>query len=462
MSVNQNVKAAITALQHKRTLYDLSNSYYNGQHNLTFAGEKFRNAFGYLFRTLSVNVCPVVVDVVSDRLQIAGFTAAGNRSGGLSPSQAELIETKTQEIWRHNRMAKRAGDVHTEALKCGDSYIIIWPDNDNRAVIYPQQAKQIAVTYDPENPGYITQAAKWWMVTDEQGISQVRLNLYFTDRLEKYMTGNPNTYSSDLPFDAESFRLIDTIPNPYGKVPVFAFHNNEQIGTTGRSELADIIRLQDILNKIVADQLVAQEYNAYPQRYVTGLEVEYDDEGKPKSPFMSGADRLFAVTGENVKFGEFSTGDVNQFINAQNQVMNQISAVSGIPVHYFGLANGGYPSGESLKTAEHRLTSKVRDRQLSFGMVWEDAIRFCLEIEGYKNIEVDIQWNDTSPKNVAADLQNAVIKLNDLGIPLTQVQQELGYTAKQVESFAEENAETDEAALKAFNKGLAAEMDKAA
>ena len=81
-------------------------------------------------------------------------------------------------------MGTRAGEIHKEALKNGDAYIIVWPNERGEAVFYPNRAGNITVATDEDAPGSITWAAKVWRTADKH----VRLNLFYPDRIEKYVT----------------------------------------------------------------------------------------------------------------------------------------------------------------------------------------------------------------------------------------------------------------------------------
>lgn len=458
MDINYNdIKAALNGLQARQVAYRKTSRYYLGDQDLSYATQKFRNTFGQLFSTFAENVCPVVVDTVADRLQVTGFTL----TDASNTAWVDNIEAATGEIYRRNRLNQRQGQLYQEALRSGDSYCIVWPDETGQAVIYPQQANQVAVSYHPEQVGFITNAAKWWLTTEENGQHRIRLNLYYPDRIEKFAT--PPSVNTDLPLDARAFQPVTDedaiIPNPWGKVPIFHFGNNAPLGRYGRSELDDIIPLQNALNKSVMDMLVAMEFSAYPQRYATGIEVQYDADGKPMNPFQSGADRLWIGEGENVKFGQFATVDLAQYIAVQDAFRASISRVSGIPMHYLLNLTGGYPSGESLKTSEARLTAKVKDRQIAWGNTWSDVMRFCLLVQGMEDVELETQWLDTEPRNEAANIQNAVLKVSELDIPPSQVWAELGYGPKEVQLFEKLKAESDAAAQKAFDKGIGAQFD---
>ncbi|HEX8833983.1 MAG TPA: phage portal protein, partial [Abditibacteriaceae bacterium] len=201
--------------------------YYEGRHKLTFATQKFMDTFGDTFQAMAENLCPAVVDSVTDRLQLQGFTAA-------SGADAARVAAECQEIRRRNRMDRRDGEKFRDALICGENYVMVWPDRNDRTkpIIYPQTPENVVVKYHDEQFGFIIQAAKFWIEKIGKD-SQCRLNLYFPDRIEKYVsTGKATT----LPEKATAFKYYFEptqngleawpLPNPYGRVPFFAYINN--------------------------------------------------------------------------------------------------------------------------------------------------------------------------------------------------------------------------------------------
>ena len=60
--MNPDIEQAIVKFRQDAGRYDKPERYYNGQHDLTFATEKFQNAFGSLFREFALNMCPAIVD----------------------------------------------------------------------------------------------------------------------------------------------------------------------------------------------------------------------------------------------------------------------------------------------------------------------------------------------------------------------------------------------------------------
>lgn len=441
------VTQALQQLQARASDYALYRDYYTGRHRLAFATEKFRNAFGALFRSFADNLCPAVVDAVADRLTVVGF---GVEEG------ASAVAEAAWGIWQGNRMDRRAGEVHLEALRSGDAYVVVWPDAAGKPVIYPNAGSTMTVSYDHEQPGMIRWAAKCWRIEDRR----LRLNLYYADRIEKYVTRAKDA----LPEKADAFEPFEVegeawpLPNPWEQVPVVHFANNAGVGEMGASELANVVPLQDALNKAVADMLVAMEYVALPQRWATGLEVDIDDAtGKPKAPFTPGVDRVWAVGDPEVRFGQFDPANLQQFLSVQDSFRAEIARVSGTPLHYLMLQQGDFPSGEAMKTAEARFLAKVADRQSAFGNCWEDALALAVRMAGVADeARLSTLWRDPTPHSDREMAEVALIK-QQVGVSREQILSEFGYSPEQIQRMAEQqeagSARLGEAMLSAFDRG---------
>ncbi|MFL6375528.1 MAG: phage portal protein [Pyrinomonadaceae bacterium] len=400
--MNNDLQTALDNFRLNATRYAKFQRYYDGNHDLAFATEKFQNTFGNLFREFALNLCPVVCDAVRDKLRIAGVGGKSDGFSRFSLASSTLGATPTtphvgtpkgvtltsDSIWRRSRMALRSGEVHKEALRSGDAYVIVWPDASGKATLFPNRAANIAVQYDDEGTGNILWAAKWWTTRDKR----VRVNLFYPDRVERYVSKQE---SEIVVSDARSFLPFEgDLANPYGIVPVFHFANNADVGDLGRSELGGAIPIQDGLNKSVLDMLVAMEFSAYRQRWAAGIEIDFDAEGKKVAPFKAGVEHLWIAENPQATFGDFAASDLEQFLKVKDSFRIDIASVTGTPLHYFVQESTGFASGVSLQQNETRFNAKVRDRQSAFGQVWEDAMRFALKIEGDDQADVAIEWED--------------------------------------------------------------------
>lgn len=450
MAENKDIEKAVTALAANQAKYEKATAYYNGEHSLKFATDKFRNAFGTLFKEFALNLCPAVCDAVRDKLTVTGWKVEAG---------ADTVTKKAWEIWQANRMGVRARQIHREAIVAGDAYAIVWVDPDKKTTIYPQKAMSCTVIYNVETPGKIDMAAKYWLIDGEKkDKKKARLNLYYADRIERYVT-KKDLDSTTLPGKVTDWvEFTDdgefSIPNPYKRVPVFHFGNNADIGSFGKSEIAQAIPVQDALNKSVLDMLIAMEFSAFRQRWATGVEIEEDADGNAKPPFIAGAERLWVTENTETKFGDFAASDIKQFLEVKDGFRMDLAAVTGTPLHYFMQIGASFPSGESLRKAETRFINKVNDRQESFGQVWEDVMSFALTIENEQvgDTRLFTEWEDPSPLSEKEMLDNISLKV-DLGISEEQALIEAGYGAADIKKMMDANAKKAQDAVDRFNAG---------
>jgi hypothetical protein len=478
------IEQAIENFRRSSARYAKTERYYRGEHDLAFATEKFQNTFGTLFREFAMNLCPAICDAVRDKLKITGF-GLGTQAAPLLPEEgwpkagavgaparaaasashasqnealrvgslrSDDLHSAISRIWHRNRMPQRAGELHKEALKNGDAYAVVWFDPAGEVTIYPHRAANVTVAYDEDTPGHILSAAKYWRTPDKR----TRLNVFYPDRIERYITkmGSEN-YLPDandfVPFagnagdspapsskhdggitplaamHATRVRSGHIVSNPFGVVPVFHFANNADVGCLGQSELTQAMPVQDGLNKSILDMLVAMEFSAYRQRWASGIEIEYDDDGNPKPPFTSGADRVWIASDPNTTFGDFNTSNLDQFIKVKDSFRIDMASVTGTPLHYFLQNSRGFASGESLKQNETRFLAKVRDRQVSFGQTWAELMSFALRLAGYgPGIELITNWEDPAPHDEKDVLVN-ILRRKQIGISTEQALKEAGY-----------------------------------
>lgn len=433
----------LKALKGKQADCKLHADYFGGSHRLAFATDAFRNAFGTLFREFAYNRCAAVVDAVADRLTVEGWETDGKLAMPGDDDQAteSPIEVAANDLWRANRMAKRQGEVHTEALRSGNAYLIVWPDPETSEVRFtPNASHLMSVVYDDDYGERIAYAVKAWKEERGPNAGRWRVTVYEPDLISRFITASKRQEMPDratllVPFTDDDQPMTD---NPYGRVPVFHFANNARTGCEGVSELADIVPLQDALNKSVMDGLVAAEFLGYPQRVVTGIDVTIDPEtGKAEPPFNVAMDRLVVLADATSKFGEFSAADMGQFTNLQNEFDIKIARVSRVPVHWLNQTGNNFSSGEALKTAEAPLASKIIDRQVAFGDVWSAAMQFALEVAGVAGDASGVQpiWAPAQSRSELDQLQAASLK-RALNIPEAQIWAELGYSPDEIKRFS--------------------------
>lgn len=427
------VNFALERLAHRRHKYHVYHEYYEGDQPMGLASDAFRSAFGGLLRQVTYNRCAPVVDAISDRLQITGWTS--ERGDGPTADMADML-------WRNARGDWLQGLLHVEALRSGDAYLIVWPDPVSGLPKWTVNRADLCSVVTDEETGATTCGTKLWRVRHGADAGRWRLTVYEPDVVTRWITKGKQ---DDQPVDWAKFVAYeaDGAPegaNPFGIVPLIHFANNAQFpGDFGMSELRDVLPLQDALNKSMADHLVASEFVAYPQRWAVGIEPQVDPQtGLELETFRPGVDRMFLVADAQAKFGEFSAADMTQFLEVTDAWDMRISRVSRVPVHWLGMATE-FPSGEALKTAESPFVAKLRDRQIAFTDAWARSMALALRIAGVAGEQADAiapEWMSAETRSEREAWDLALMK-KATGVPNAQLWAENGYTEEQVVQFEE-------------------------
>lgn len=451
-----DIEFGLAEIRRKAPLFALYRAYYDGIHRLTFATKDWKNEFGTIFSAFADNLCPTVIGAVRNRLSCVGFATRGDEAEpGTGPRRLLRVGRVGGEddaadaawaIWNRNRMDRRQKSIYKRALIYGEEPVLVWndPDDERLAAIFPQRPEQLACRYSGDKPGEVELAVKAWI----QGDRRARVNLYYEDRIERYISP-AGSRSGSLPEKAD--RLIPfegteeqpeqpEVDNPIGRVPIVIFGYDSDEGEGGRSRLADVIPLQDALNKAVADMLIAGEFQAIPQRIIIGwTPTEFDADGNPKSPWKSGSDRILTLANENAKVAEWAAANLQAFIAEQDSFRAEVARVSQTPLHYL-LLSGQFPSGDALDAATAPLDAVVSDTQDSFGTSLEDLLDLCARFETNAGAALTALWKPKPTTQPKTQAEASEIRKR-LGVGKRQTLRELGYSDAEIDEMQEEDAE---------------------
>lgn len=415
--------------------FDVFERYYRGDQPFPLASRKFEDAFRAIFRGFSDNFCRLVIQAVEERLTVDGFRwndAAGSR--------------KAWRLWQANQLDAQSQKAHREALIKSEALVIVGPDPNDRtsAIIRVQEPEHVVVAYE-DDPLVRAVAMKRWKAID----GRVFATLYYPDRLEKYQQARQlawaNQYAREYTLGGWEPRIVEgedwPLSHELGVVPVVPLVNDPDLENEGTSEIASVLPLQNALNKLLVDMLVASEFGAFRQRWATGMEIPVDPEtNKPVEPFKSAVDHLWLARDPNVKFGEFEQTLLDSYVKAIETLIQHIASTTRTPPHYLLGQSGAFPSGESLKATETGLVAKARRRMRDFGEGWEEVIRLALRVTGDQRrseyIEGETQWRDPEVRTEAEHV-DALLKLSSLNVPDEQLWEDAGYTPQQIQRFTE-------------------------
>ena len=412
--------------------FDMLDEYAQGNHPLPFGNKRSRDTYRQFQRMARANFTGLVSEAVRERLQVTGFS-----TGASGDDQAD---TDAWATWQANQMDADSGLVTQAALDMSRSYVIVGKDDEGKALITPEDPRQVIHEFDPRYRRTVRAAVKLW---DDDATGTRHAVVYLPNGVVYYRcTAGPQ--DSDLWNPGKWDRDEDegdagVAPNPIpGTVSVVPFINRRRIATMGMGEFEDVTDIQDRINITILDRLVTQSAQAYRQRWAKGVRTT-DEHGNTDDAFEPGADLLWAVEAPDAAFGDFAQADIRMIIDACKEDVRQLAAISRTPPHYLvGELNN--VNGATLKATETGLVAKCNDRKRQLGESWEQVNRFAATIEGRQIApDAEVIWADSESRSTA-EIADAAVKKQAVGVPWRQNMVDLGYSPQEIERMEGERA----------------------
>lgn len=400
-------------------------AYYEGDHRLAFATEKFREAFAGLFASVADNWCPIVVDSSAERLKVQGFRFGNDQAA----------DDDAWAIWQHNGLDAESDMAHTEAIKLGEAYWLVEPPargSDDPPRITSEHPSQMIVAHAPGDRRRRLAALKKWV--GEDGFAYA--TLYLPDSVHKWQSAGKLSSGGRTAGRINWTQRRDDPggANPLGVVPVVPLLNKPAMLRAGQSDLKSAIPLQNAINKMLSDMLIGSEYQAFPQRVLLGVQPPKDENGQPLRASMLQAtqSRVWWFSDKDAKTAEFRAADLDNYVNARRHLVEHLTAQTKTPPHYVTgkMVN---VSGDALKAGETGLVSKARHKQVTFGEGHEEAVRLALLSTGRDEAPADTEtiWRDPESRSFG-ELVDGLVKLKTLGVPNEVLWERAGFSPQEI------------------------------
>lgn len=426
-------------LVNRRPLLRTLGNYYDGRHNLAFESQRFRETFGGLFRAFADNWCAVTADAVEERLNVEGFRL---------PDATETSDV-AHRLWQDNELDAQSQLAHTECLVGGEAYATPWfTDVDGAPEITVADASCAIVA--THSKMHRRRLAGLRVYCDDWGYDHAEL--FLPD--EVYLWRSKTKRTSEI-VDASRVQWVydDSVPNtvdgvmanPLGVVPMVPLQNRPRLRNphdlVARSEIASVIPIQDAINKLLADMLIASEYASMPQRALLNFEAPTDPEtGQPFNPFTPDKKLWFVPPPEapgdpEPKPFQFTAADLSNYVHAVEMLVQHVASITRTPPHYLN-ASADRLSGESIKAAETGLVAKTRRKMRHIGESWEEVMRLAGQIAGDTELAVatrmETVWADPESRT-EAEHTDAVLKMKALGLPDEFLWEQLDFTPTEIQ-----------------------------
>ncbi|MFD7609707.1 phage portal protein [Streptomyces sp. NPDC059828] len=391
-------------------------SYYECDHRLPHLHEKAREPFKRLLRMSRANYCELVVDAFVGRLEVAGFQ---------SDAEGDSDE-KAWQLWQENNLDGGSQLAFLEAAIRGNAYLMVEPDARGGFRITPEHPTQVIVVYRPDAPGVPAAALKLWL---DDWTGRMCCTLYLPSNIYKFDAPEPKTGGNPVWVRREVKGEEWGGKNVLGEVPFGELANRPRMLKPGASELRSVVGIQDRINKTITDRMMTQEYAAFPQRWVTGMEIPVDENGQDIEPFNIGQDKILMAEEAGAKFGQFAAADLTGYLKAKEADVHDIAAITSTPPHYL-LGSMVNLSAEALKAAEAGLIHKIYQRRRFL----EEGLERTMRLAGIASSQARIVWK--SPEwRTEGELVDALVKMATLGVPREVLWERWGATPQEIERW---------------------------
>ena len=449
----------------KQDEYIRAREYYEGIHK-TQLTERTRTFLNLKHDAdFNANYCHMVVNAKADRLSITGFKTDDSK-------EATDTDKAIMRWWKRNRMDRIQGIVHHAAIRDGDAFMLVeWDAVAKLPRFHYEPAfagDGVMVYYSDERRDEIAFASKHWRISLGGNAGTMRrLNLYFPDRVEKYVSRDTETAGRWQAFTEDENTevgqgylgqagIVWWTDNgqanglPLG-IPIVHFKNNDTGNEFGITHLAHVMPLQDALNKSLIDLIAAMDINGFP------LMVGFGDDWTVAKT-GPGAIISTNASSSEADFKVEKGLDPSGLIAAYNALVMEIARVSGTPLSY--LQSSGQVAAEgTMKQQETALISQVQKAQIDFGNAWEDVMAIACRlsmafgdsadaIKLDEDMMIEAVWKDAQIRNEKEQAETLAIKVTQLGVSEEQAQVEMDYSPEQRESFAKAKLENEARAMK--------------
>lgn len=441
--------------------------YYDGEHPVLLT-QRQQEYLGPLVKegnfTFAHNLVKVIIDTLCERLNVIGFTVNGEKAAEPDAEETTPAGQAAAAMWRWfkaNRMDAGQIDLYLNALRDRASYAIVDYDSEQaipRINIHKIDDGTTGVTYhrDPTDTNRVLFANRYFYTYDPLkpgATGKERKTTYLPDQIRKYIRAVSGDWQPYTDEDGAVWPLawLDSLSRPLGVAAV-------EFANPGGSEIAQVIGLQNGVNKSWLDLLAAADAAGFPL-----IAVEYQGE----QPFgqvtddddLEGGDELHIGPGralevDNARVHRLEAANLASMLDTVWGLVAAISGVSRTPQYYLRPIGGAdVPSGEALKQLESGLVKRAKARQLVFGQAWADVMRLCYRVAqtfGNENLpalpemNIEVEWADPEVRNEATEA-NVAEAHKRMGVPDAEVWQRLGYTPEQIAAF-ERTARIAEAA----------------
>lgn len=438
------------------------------------------------------NYCDIIVQTVVDRLELTAVEGDDDKEGKpdavtLPADQSKLLRStsvgttentppqqiplpipeKKQDspatVWaadllKRNRFDAMQSDIWEAAIRDGDTYLLVYWDNEQKRVRFSHEpafdgVSGMLVLYETMASEKPLLAIKIWHITTETTgktpasiANTMRVNVYYEDRIERYIAPNGQQLMPYSTVGAPSREAwVDSAGMPIG-VPVVHFRNRKaKHDNYGMSEIENAIPLQDALNRVLYSSVMVSELTAFRILVARGFDPPT---GITPGAIVKISPNVVMSKDETADLTALEGGSTADHLAFMKHLVGEMGNITNTP-RLTPMGQGSdVSSGEALKQREIGLIGKIKRFQVKAGNAVEDTVTLAARIQSvYGDAPPESEfyyarWKDPEIRNEGTIIDNAlkVVDYVDERTFLEMVAPVYGWDAKKIDIIQEKNA----------------------
>lgn len=423
----RDITVELLALRHaEQPRFAKVSRYLRGEHDSIYVPEKAAREYRWLVQRARVNMLPLIVDTTAQSMYVDGYRASDSSEN-----------MPAWEGWQANQMDARQTGLHRATLAYGVAYNMILP-GDPLPVWYPLSPRVCTAVYEDAHQD------EWPVFALVRKVlrSHVEVSLIDNASIWRFTQAHreKNAPEAPLVFSRQERHNL-------GVTPVVRYLNRFDLDGKVEGEVEPLIVLQDQINFTTFGLLMAQQYAAFRQRWVTGMAIPTAPDGNPVEPFNAAVNRLWVGEDPDTRFGEFGQTDLGGYLNSRDSSMKNMATRGQFPPHHL-LGPMSNISGDALQAAEIQQTRKVTERKNLIGESHEQSFRLHSlatgNTDGWEDVVAQVVWRDVNNINLGA-IADAWGKIaTQLKVPVEMLWEKIpGWTQADVERARSMAEDTD-------------------
>jgi hypothetical protein len=404
--------------------------YFNGDQELKFATEEFERAFGAKFKDLKLNWCETAITAIEERLELDRIVLRDGEDGEVDDD----LTARLRDIFRDNDLEALENELYSSAMIEKRAALVVWPtgDDEDPFRFHVMRGRTFKIVYDDDDPTRI----RWAVRRYRTQLGTTHVTLYTPEYVYKYKVNDQfvdllEDLSDDASFEDGRFEPRPTsetgdpswpLENPWAesnRVPIVEFRARKN-----RSELMNLLAVQDSINKVAVNLMVASDFASHQQSFIVTSNNEPDGGWKRRPGEVWQIQPEIDLDGKALPttVGTLPAIDPSVYVSVIEHFLSEFSSLASVPSYYLFSSNsqsgrGDAPSGDSLRVTETKMMKKLEKYQERFEPQWRNVATLIMEFLGEDADYTEVVWVNAQKHFMGMLLEEANKMTNELGLP---------------------------------------------